>query len=1393
MNKAMMTGIPIKSLSTGLLTPVLLAIFTMASPALLARDAEDSPHAYSRYVVELLDSPLALYEGDELSVTHHNGSRRLAATATKNTGNGRLNVRSEKSRDYLQFLSGRHTAFDTEVRTLLGRMPEVSHRFRNATNGMALLLTADEADLLAESPLVRSISPEVTYRLDTYAGPHWLGARVLWTAQAGFPAARGEGVVVGNIDTGINWDHPSFDDSDYAYVNPHGSGLGLCSDAEVLCNDKLIGVYDFVEDDPTTADFVEESTKGKDTDGHGSHTAATAVGKPLNITLNDAISTTLSGVAPRAQLVSYRVCYQDEDGGAPCQGAAILKAIDQAVADGVDVINYSIGGDPRDPWGGGTADRAFLAARAAGILVASSAGNTGPNEATVTSPAMAPWVIAVANATHNNILGSRVENFSGGSLPAPDPMVGATRTNGTSKKVIVHAKNYGNALCGTGDPELQPTCASNTGASNPWAGTTPFNGEIVVCDRGTYGRVEKGKNLLQAGAGGYILANTAEQGESIEADDHCLPGTHIGQQDGDELRTWLDAGSGHGAQLSGLMLAESDATADQLSFSSSRGPALQPVQDTLKPNLIAPGTGIVAAGSQGESLIPLSGTSMASPHIAGSVALIKSVHPDWNASQIVSAIEMTATQELAKNEDGQPATTEQVGAGRPQLGEAANAGLYLDVSSSQFTQANPSIGGQPRDLNLPGVVSAECKASCSFTRRVTDMMGGGSWTVTPVDFPAGTDVTVTPANFSLSNGSSQSLDIAVNVEDSGVVGDWVSGKIRLSAAGSADLYLTVSVFSYGGDLPEKWTISTDGNGGSTVFGLTGLVALPNATFTAGGPVKPQSRPETLVEDPTNDDPFDAGEGTFTQILNLPNGALWLYAETPASTAVDIDLFVGRDEDGDNRADDWEELCSSTTPQDVERCDLYDLPPGTYWIHVQNWTGSNTGGDDVILNYAAIETGGGLAASGAGIIDEDVPFPVKVSWDNFDAAPGETQLAAVGIGSNKNWPNNVGVIPVEISRTGVAEARTFPLMNGMTHGLALAGNTQHDRMFIDVPVGADSLTVSASGDGASQSDALTLELVRMEFDDSIDTPPFASAANGPVETTATGSGGVGPTATITGGVQPGRWYAVLTNGVGIDVSVEITADVTFSGEPVDVHPGLWFPRSRPEVGQGYDYNWGGTDRALIWYTYDEAGQPAWYIAGAPANSGNIWTSDIYRVTNDGSSQQLAPVGKLSVTALAREDAMFSYTLFGESGSERMMPLSTLTCPQVDGSAASYTGIWFKGVEGLGGASVLVNDSTQAQIHYLFDAAGLPRWLFAQNPDFANATPFETEIPILQYHGYCAVCDAADVGFVEVGTLGRSFSGEASGSWTLDYSFDTPLSGTVNRTDQVIKLTQRLICQ
>jgi subtilisin family serine protease len=1351
---------------------VALAGALLVPPMATARSDASAGEGPQRYIVELRDPPLALYDGRKLSRPLATGQASLEAVWEAGADALRLDLNSAAARSYLDYLEARHDEFGLEAAVALGRSLRPVYRYRLATNGMAVDLTPDEASELAQSPVVKAIHRDQRHYMETYAGPQWIGASELWDGLAGFPQARGEGIVVGVIDSGINWESPSFADPSldgYVYTNPRGETYGLCSDPEVPCNNKLIGVYDYIDGDVPDTDEVEEYTKGRDVDGHGTHVTAIAAGSPVDVSLDgDGPFATVSGVAPRANLITYRVCHSG-----PCFGSAILQAIEQAVEDAVDVINYSIGSSPSDPWSDPIA-LAFGAAREAGILPVTSAGNGGPDPGTVGSPGNAPWMVAVGNASHNSLLALGFDLLSG-----PD---GLACLEGNGQQV---------------ESTVGPLPVVFAGDAGDPLGCSPFpsgsmDGSIALVSRGDCLFETKGDNAAAAGAEFMVVYNNVPGVPGLmDLGDSTMPSCMVSLDQGIAARDHVQAEPGATGRVNfPVEILTDDSFGDMVFVDSARGPNQPPVEDVLKPNLIAPGTQILSAIEDGETYGTKSGTSMSSPHVAGAAALLKSVHPDWSANQIISAIETTAEPALAKNHGGSAAEPQDLGSGRPQLGEAANAGLYLDVTSQEFLTADPEFGGDPGNINLTGLVDSSCSDVCTFFRTVTDQMGGGNWTATAEDFPGGVDVEITPAAFTLGNGASRILRIDVDVSDVIVVGQWISGRVRLSAAGSSNQFLTVSVSA------SNLTIEDDRNGGWWGFQLAAPMDLLDATFQSGGLTRPERTSQVLPQDPTNDNPYDGGVGTFTKWHALPEGGLWLHAETLASTAEDLDLFVGRDDNGNGAADEFEELCASISPVDIENCDLYDLPPGDYWILVQNWTASEAGQDEATLISAAIapSADSNLAASGPGIVAADETFDLRLSWDNLYALPGEEWLGAVGIGSTRESPNDVGVFPVRFRRTGIAAPATFPLLDGQDHHLALAAGGAHDRLFIDVPLGATRLSVTASSMDGAQNPGLTLELRRLDFADALSPPPFAAPPGGaPVVAADTGDGIGGPAVAVSGvSLQPGRWYAVLINGDDADAAIEIRAAVEFLGAaPQPIHRGLWEPSSRPGLGQGYEYNRGGTDRALIWYTYDEDGQPAWYIAGSAESPDNIWTSPLFRVTNDGNRQQLARVGYISVTTLAEDDSMFSYTLFGQSGTDRMQPLSPQTCPRVDGAERSYTGLWYRGIDGLGGASVLVSALTQAQIHYLFDAFGIPRWLVAQ--DLVNPEPTNSEMPLLQFNGFCAICNSAPVAFRTVGILERAFTDENGGSWTLDYLMEAPMSGSAQRTDAIIKLTDTLACE
>lgn len=1354
-----------------------------------------------RYIVILDDPPLAAYDGRELFTPERAvTSTRLKATANTFTGATKLDVYSPESRLYLQFLDERFESIRGDVSLKLGRQLQAFHRYRNALNGFATRLTAEEARELRNMPRVVSVRLDEIQHLTTDSGPAWIGADKIHDGSAGYPASGGENIVAGVFDTGINWDHPAFQDpgegkpsgsGDWDHVNPYVSQLGLCFKSQVHCNDKLVGVYDFVVDDPGT-ETTEENTNGKDNIGHGSHTSSVVAGNP------GYDFAPLGGVAPNANIISYRVCFKgdpddSEDDG--CQGSAILKAIDQALADGVDVVNYSIGGDAEDPWQPYTSAYGFLNLRSAGIFVATSAGNDGPGPGTVGSPANAPWLMSVGAASHDRIFANVLENMTGGDTTAPDDLYGASLTTGIGITKIVHAKDYGNALCGTGEAELQATCAGNSGvASNPFAAGT-FNGEIVVCDRGTYGRVEKGKNVKTAGAAGFILANTADSPQTVVADEHCLPAIHLGRADGDKLRSWLATGTGHRGSISDSSLMHLPQAGDVLADFSSRGPNGPYASDVMKPELIAPGVDILGASSTGDGYYLANGTSFSSPHVAGAAALIKSVHPDWTPSQIASSLVLTATPELAVDYDGSIADINKRGAGRPRLDLAVNAGLYLEETRDHFIAANPESGGQPKNLNLPGLVDTSC-LSCSFVRSVTDLAGGASWSASVTGVVDGLSVSVTPEHFTLADGASQQISIAVELNRVELIGQWLFGEIHLSSEGLPDAVLPLAIFASQDDLPDRWLINSDRESGWMDFSLNALFDMPDATFTYGGLAIPETATGYVSQDTTNSDPYDSPGGVWIRWFDLPAGTLLLHAETLPSNSDDLDLFVGYDANGNSEAEASEELCTSTSPSDTENCDITAPVAGRYWVLVQNWSTTNLR-DSVTLKSAVVgeNSPASLRASGNGIVPAGTSHQVRLFWDNVAALPGTELLGAVGIGTRRDSPNDIGVIPVRFTKTAIAAPETLVLMDGIPRGLSLKASGTHDRIVIDIPPGTGSMTVSTSAMSAHgpRDQALEMSLYRMGFDGAFTQAPFASAADqgGAPLGSASGTGNGGPTLTLTGGqVASGRWYVVLSNKSQFDLEVEIRADLDYSGSPLPLSAGLWQSSSRPGLNQGFDYSSTGDYRALLWYSYDQDGKPAWYLAAGPEPVGNVWVAELERFTNDGSLQQSTPVGHVSVTTLSEQDNVFSFVLFGEQGSDRMVPTSPPLCPLVGNGKKSYTGLWSRPAVGVGGASALVNEATQGYLHYIYDGQGNPVWLLGASVN--NGLP-HTEMSLLQYTGYCAVCTGDEPTSQEVGVLTMDYTDEVSATWNLDYILAPPLAGSVKRSDDVAKLTVPLLCQ
>ena len=717
------------------------------------------------YIVRLSNPSVVNYKG---------GINGLAPTNPKLLGQSRLNVDSQASKDYRAFLSSIQEDLIEHCESEFGHELNVKFQYKNVINGLALELTAVEAGLLKNIPGVESVEQERMELPTTDVGPMWIKAKQIYKGNnaLSIPGTKGEGAVIAILDTGINSDHPSFADvggDGYDHTNPLGSGNYIpgshCDANPGFCNDKLIGAWDMVNDpfgDPTSPE---------DSNGHGSHTASTAAGNVVTdatlIAPTTDMTREISGVAPHANIIAYDVCV------GTCPGSALLGALEQVVIDasalpnGIQALNYSIsgGGDPYND----TVELAFLNATEAGIYAAVSAGNSGPGASTTGHNS--PWVSATAAMTHNRKIVNTLTDMTSDSSPLAD-IEGLGFTSAYGPAVIINSADLeatypGSTLCGLGSiGDFNP----------PWPAGT-FNGEIVACTRGTFGRVEKGANVLAAGAGGYILM---DNGSGPVGDSHVLPGIHISQDDGATLSAWLADNPNTMGTIAGFSLDLDDSNGDVMAGFSSRGPNSS--IDVIKPDIGGPGVSILAAvNSDGVTPSPeygfLSGTSMSSPHNAGSGALVRLV-TGWNPHEVKSALMMTANTENMFKEDGvTPTDPFDVGAGRLNLRNVLQSGLTLNETAANFLAANPALGGDPKTLNIASMQDSNCVGTCSWTRTVTNKTGDAmTWKAKTERDNKSVGFTVSPSEFNLAAG--ESTDITVTADTTLASAGWNFGKVR---------------------------------------------------------------------------------------------------------------------------------------------------------------------------------------------------------------------------------------------------------------------------------------------------------------------------------------------------------------------------------------------------------------------------------------------------------------------------------------------------------------------------------------------------------------------------------------------------------------------------------------
>jgi len=957
-------------------------VLSMSTVAFAQRNIAPSAQGNAKsYVVVMMNDPIVAYEGGIAGFE-----------ATKPGKGGKVNPNSAHVRKYEMFLENSHD--DSLAAAGVAASAKVND-YAFALNGYSALLSeAEAAALKRQAGVVLVLEDQMRYP-QTDSSPAFLGLTAPGGAyEKGF---NGEGVVVGIIDTGIWPEHPSFAD-DGSFASPptgpipceFGNTAANPNDAPFTCNNKLIGARQMLNTyravigaDP------DEFNSARDDNGHGSHTASTAAGNAgVEASIYGQPMGTISGIAPRAHVVAYKAL--GNLGGFTSDLAA---AIDQAVADGVDVINYSIGGGAAGP---GADEIAFLFAANAGVFAATSAGNSGSGAATVGNPGTMPWLTTVGASTQSRFYQGTVMLGDGSTY------TGASITPGLGSTPLVDAANAGGDLCvsGTLDPNV-------------------VAGKIVLCRRGVTARAAKSLAVLQAGGAGMIMYENTDD-NNLFSDSHWVPSVHVDNTPGLAIKAYIAAHPNPTATLTTGEITTWPYVPSMTIF-SSRGPnAVAP--DIIKPDITAPGIQILAGNSPfpdpdstppGELFQAIAGTSMSSPHVAGVFALLKQAHPEWSAAMAKSALMTTAYQDVRDNDRVSPADPFDMGAGHidpggqwgkgslTEPGLAYDAGLFeyaaftcgmdwgvFSPGSCAFLE---SIGvpSESYNLNSPSIGIAEVPGSKTVIRTVTSVAKESGWRTYNafVDAPPGYSVTVEPATISLKSGQTATFSVTVTNE-SAPIGAWRFGSLTwIETNGHYSVYSPIAVKGALFEAPAE--VAGSGASGSASFpvsfGYTG-----SYTATPHGLVPATVTSDNVLQDP--DQTFNRNDG-FSNVhqFNLSGVAFFRIAMPPEATEADadIDIYVFNPSN--------QLVASSTSGGTEELVDLFLPADGTWSVYVHGWSAPGGDSDYDMWTWAVpLASGGSLSVDSAPTSATiGTVGTVDVSWSGLTSgAIGDWYLGAV---------------------------------------------------------------------------------------------------------------------------------------------------------------------------------------------------------------------------------------------------------------------------------------------------------------------------------------------------------------------------------------------------------------
>jgi hypothetical protein len=993
------------ALNTGLSVLAAASLLALSLPAQAQRESETAPvpsetRSARTWIVQLADAPLASYDG-----------RRAGLAATRPAAGQRLDLSTSAARAYQSHL-------DTQRSAVLARVPGVRavYNYSVTFNGFAAVLTEAQAAQLATLPEVRSVVPSEIRQLDTTRTTEFIGVAnpggVHSMTDAQGRAVKGEDVILGIVDSGIWPESPAFSDKigvDGLPVPFHQPGTvvygpapagwtGGCSTGEgfnpSMCNNKLIGarVYgaDFTASGAIRAALEYNSPREGATSGHGTHTASTAGGNnlvPIRSTVNNVITGFMSGVAPRARIAAYKVCWtatvSTQTG---CYTGDMLAAIDQAVADGVNVINFSISGTQLnflDP-----VEQAFLAASNAGVFVSASAGNSGPGN---TVAHMSPWLITVGNSTH--------DRSQGGSITLGN---GTTLTGGSTN--FFSAPNTGLVLSNTIAAEGVPEASANNCLANSLSSAAA--GKIVVCALGTNSqaaRLAMGAEVARAGGVGLVITAAGTVN-----DPHTLPALQLSTANATTLRNYVIA---EGAAASGalsLSINLPGVVAPIMSNSSSRGPN-RANPDILKPDITGPGSSIIASGRPSlttaqrnevaaGTLIPpwgsatLSGTSMSSPHVAGSAALLRQMFPSWSPAAIKSAL-TTSNTVVRVSGGGIDSNRWGYGSGHLHPNGAIVPSLVYDAGAVDYGRflcglglASPaSIGScatlgsiKAYDLNLASLTASSVVGQRTLTRTVKNVGASTATFVASTNLP-GFNVSVNPSTLTLAPGESASYTATLQ-RTTAALESWVFGSLAWSD-GVRTVTSPLSARARAFSAPAEVSAPSGGRN-ARVFGVESSFT-GTLDYSVAGLVPADTRSATISTGQTQCYAFTVPEGAAFARFQTFNSD----TQGGATTDLDIEVFRSANCTGTNvgtaAAGGSDEVVTLDAP----------IIAGSYSVRVTGYA-TPAGGAAYTLSGWVVgpASAGNLRVSGPTAMAAGGTGSVVASWT---VAPGARYMASIG--------------------------------------------------------------------------------------------------------------------------------------------------------------------------------------------------------------------------------------------------------------------------------------------------------------------------------------------------------------------------------------------------------------